>query len=114
MMNKLEAIARNVVGNRRRDPRRREVYDTVVRNDVGREVFRGRTTDISRGGARLSGFPVDLGVSDNQQVVVEFLVVPKDVSKVARRVRVPAHVCRVHEEEDRYILAVRFDKPLKE
>ena len=111
-MSKLEALTRRVVGNRRRHPRRRQSYDTIVRDEHYQEIFHGRTLDISKSGAKLSGFPDGNGVRRGQQIRVEFLVVPKDMAKVAQRVPVSAQIIRVEEKEDDFILAVRFDRML--
>jgi hypothetical protein len=87
-------------------------YDTIVCDEIGREVFRGFTTDLSRSGARIAGFPAGLGISEGQQVRVEFLLLPKDCTKVANRAPVTGRVVRVEETADRSTVAVAFHRPL--
>jgi len=113
MLRKLKGVARRLVGNRRQRPRKHFVYDTVLRDEKTHVVFRGKTTDLSRSGARLTGFPDAKGLVLDQAVHVEFLLLPKDVTKVAKRPSVNARVWRVEEFEDRYIVAIRFDRELE-
>jgi hypothetical protein len=112
MLQKLEAISRHVVGNRRRHPRRRSRYTVVVRDTLGREIFRGRTINLSRSGVKLSGFFAGLGISQGQQVRVEFLVLPKDSCQISRRYPVKGVVSRIHETPDDTLVAVTFNEPL--
>ena len=108
----LEALARHLSSNRRRAHRQRRKYDTIIRDESWREVFRGRTVDVSQTGAKLAGFPARTGVHEGQNVTLEFLLVPKNVDQIARRVPVHSEVVRVEERADDYIVAVRFDKAL--
>jgi len=108
----LEAIARLFTRNRREHTRHRRKYDTIVRDEGWREVFRGKTLDISCGGARISGFPAATGVHGGQKVTLEFLLVPKDVAQVAERAPVASRIIRVDEREDAFVLAVKFDESL--
>jgi len=109
---KIASLTRHVVGNRRRHRRQHHKYDTIVRDEVWREVFRGSTVDLSISGAKLSGFPAHTGVFEGQNVTIEFLLVPKEIDKVAQRVPMPAHVCRVVEKDDEYVIGVMFDRQL--
>lgn len=108
----LDTLTRHLAGNRRRYRRQRRKYDTVIRDQAWREVFRGWTVDVSTTGAKLAGFPAHVGVVEGQDVTLEFLLVPKNVDQIARRVPVPSQVVRVEERGDDYIIAVRFDKAL--
>jgi len=112
MLGKIEALSRHVVGNRRREPRRRIRYTAIVRDTIGREIFRGRTVNLSRRGVRLSGFVSGLGIADGQNVRVDFLVLPKDYSETARRHPVKGIVRRLEDAADDSALVVVFDKPL--
>jgi hypothetical protein len=111
MLEKLSSLTRHVSNNRRLNRRRHVVYDTHVRDEAGREVFRGKTVNISGTGAKISGFPTSTDFFRGQAVLVEFLVLPKDSSEAARRRPVGARIVRIEEKEDDYLLAVRFDKP---
>ena len=109
----LETLTRLLTwDNRRRHQRQRRTYDTIIRNEGLVEVFHGKTLDISRGGAKVMGWPKNKGVREGQRVTVEFLLVPKDVTVVAQRAPVPARVVRVHEREDEFVVAVQFEKTL--
>jgi len=108
----LEALTRHLSSNRRRARRQRRKYDTIIRDEAWREVFRGRTVDVSQTGAKLVGFPARTGVHEGQHITLEFLLVPKNVDQIARRVPVHSEVVRVEERADEYIVAVRFDKAL--
>jgi len=108
----LEALTRHLSSNRRRARRQRRKYDTIIRDESWREVFRGRTVDVSQTGTKLAGFPARTGVHEGQNVTLEFLLVPKNVDQIARRVPVHSHVVRVEEHGDEYIVAVKFDKAL--
>jgi hypothetical protein len=108
----LKALTRLFTDNRRRHQRLRRKYDTLVRDEGWREVFHGKTLDISRGGARIMGFPKGRGVLDGQKVTIEFLIIPKDITQVAQRAPVPGRVVRVMEREDEFLLAVKFDESL--
>ena len=109
----LDTLTRRLAGNRRRHRRQRRKYDTVVRDEAWREVFRGWTVDVSPTGAKLAGFPAQVGVLEGQDVTLEFLLVPKNVDQIARRVPVPSHVVRVEEQGDNYTIAVMFNKVLE-
>lgn len=108
----LDTLTRHLAGNRRHHHRQRRKYDTVVRDEAWREVFRGWTVDVSPTGAKLAGFPAHTGVLEGQDVTLEFLLVPKNIDQIARRVPVPSHVVRVEERGDDYIVAVMFNKAL--
>jgi len=110
----LGGLTRHVVGDRRRQRRQRIRYDTVVRDESGHEVFRGHTVDMSRTGSKLRGFPARTGVFEGQNVTVEFLLIPKDVAKVAQRVPVAAYIVRVQEKADEYVLGIAFKRPMPE
>lgn len=112
MTSKIASLTRHVVGNRRRHRRLHHKYDTIVRDEISREVFHGSTVDLSVSGAKLSGFPAHTGVFEGQNVTVEFLLVPKEIDKVAKRVPIPAHVCRVEEKADEYVIGVMFNQQL--
>jgi len=108
----LETLSRLFTNNRRRHRRQRRRYDTLVRDEGWREVFHGKTLDVSRGGARLSGFPKATGVFESQAVTVEFLLIPKDVTVVAQRATVHGRVVRVQERRGETLVGIRFDTTL--
>ncbi len=108
----LETLTRLFTNNRRRHSRLRRKYDTIVRDDGWREVFNGKTLDVSRGGAKVMGFPKGTGVHRDQEVTVEFLLIPKDVTVVAQRAPVRGRVIRVDEREDEFVLAIKFASTL--
>ena len=111
-MSAIETLARLVLGNRRRFARKPLVYETVLMDNQRQILFRGKTTDISRGGARVTGLPVGTGVAPTQIVRVEFLVVPKKLSQRTIRAAADAMVWRVEEHEDHYIVALKFTRIL--
>ncbi len=108
----LKTLTRRLSGNRRQAHRQRRRYDTIIRDEAWREVFRGQTVDVSPMGAKLAGFPAKTGVHEGQDVTLEFLLVPKNVDQIARRVPIQSQVVRVEEHEDDYIVAVKFEKAL--
>ena len=110
----LESLSNLFSDNRRLHRRQRRKYDTVVRDEGWREVFHGKTLDVSRGGAQLSGFPKATGVFEGQVVTVEFLLVPRDVTIVAQRAPVHGRVVRVQERYGETLLGVKFDRSLPE
>ncbi len=105
-------MAGRLLGNRRQYKRLRQKYDTLVRDSMGDIVFRGKTIDISRGGAQIAGLPVLLGVEAGQKVRVEFLVMPKDLQKTSKRFGAAAIIWRVDEKEDSFTIAVKFEQEL--
>ena len=111
-MNVIQTLARLVRRNRRRFDRKPLVYETVLMDDQRQILFRGKTTDISRGGARVTGLPVGTGVVPTQIVRVEFLVVPKKLSQKAIRAATDALVRRLEEHEDHYVVALKFTRIL--
>ena len=111
MMDKLESLVRRVIGSRRRARRRRQRFDTIIRNETSHEVFRGKTLNVSKGGAQISGFSTDPGLMYGQKVVVEFLIMPADLSRTAQRIPIRAYVCRIEEDEEQSLVAVRFEQP---
>jgi hypothetical protein len=111
-MGTIEALRRSLMDNRRHRPRRRFVYETVLYDDCENVLFRGKTSNLSLSGARLVGLPVGVGVTLGQAVRVEFLVLPKDLEDMPRRIAVRAHIWRVEEEEDSYTLGLKFVEEL--
>jgi len=112
MMEKLQSLSRHMVGNRRRHRRRPLKYDTIVRDDIGRQIFRGYTTNLSQSGVKISGFVSGLGIAKGQHVRVEFLLLPRDCSRAASRAPVRGRVCRVDETDDAFTVAITFEVPL--
>jgi hypothetical protein len=113
-MSKIDALTRQLVGNRRAHPRKRFVYDVTVRNEAGERIFRGKTINLSRAGAHLEGFPSGEGPSVGQDVLVEFLVVPKDSSLTSKIATRTARIWRIDGGEGAFSLAVKFDHELPE
>jgi hypothetical protein len=111
-MSKLEVLTRRVVGNRRRNDRKRRVLDVTIRDAANHVLFHGKTINVSRTGARMTGLPATVGVTLGQRVCVEFLVLPKDEARLARRVAVTAVIWRIEEMPDEYNLAVKFDREM--
>jgi len=112
MTTNISALTRHVVNNRRLNHRRHKVHDIVMRDENGREVFRGKTVNISGTGAKISGFPTNTDFARGQAVRVEFLVLPKDCTQSAKRKPISARIVRVEERPDDFIIAVHFDTPL--
>jgi len=111
VLNRLESLTRHVVNDRRRHRRRRHTYDTLVRGTEDQTVvFRGRTINLSRSGTKVAGLPVSVGPTLGQAVRVEFLLIPKDYSKVERRAIITGRIWRIEEREDGMTLAVKFDR----
>ena len=107
-----ETLSQLFTNNRRQHRRQRRKYDTVVRDEGWREVFHGKTLDVSRGGAKLRGFPKSKGVFEGQRVTVEFLLVPKDITIVAQRAPVKGRVVRAQEQDGATLLGIKFDRSL--
>jgi len=113
MLNKLEALTRHLVGDRRRHRRRRHTYDVVIRQDERSPVlFRGRTINVSRSGVKMRGLPVGRGPEMGRVVRVELLLIPKNLNETEQRAILTGRVFRVEEKEDDYLVAVKFDRPL--
>ena len=112
MLEKIESLSRHMMGNRRRHRRRPIKYDTILRDEAGRKIFRGKTTNLSQSGAKISGFVCSLGIAEGQQVRVCFLVLPKDCARPAAVAPVRACVTRYEETPDTSVVAVMFDDPL--
>jgi len=113
-MSKIDALTRQLVGNRRTRRRKRFVYDVTVRNETGERIFRGKTVNLSRAGARLEGFPGGKGPSVGQDVLIEFLVIPKDASRTSQVVTRPARIWRLDGGEGAFSLAVKFNREFPE
>jgi len=113
-MSKIEALTRRLAGNRRAHPRKRFVYNVAVRDELGERIFRGKTVNLSRAGARLEGFPDGDGPSAGQDVLVEFLVTPKDLSLTPKIVTRAARIWRMDGGEGAFSLAVKFDREFAE
>jgi hypothetical protein len=110
----LEGLLRQVVSNRRRHRRRRLVYETDLKNDRNQIIFRGKTIDISRSGARLVGLPVSAGAQEGDSVLVEITVPPQEVTGPMQRLYLSARIVRIDETVDSYSIGVIFDKELSE
>jgi hypothetical protein len=113
-MSKIEAVTRRIVGNRRTHRRKRFIYTTTVRNERGQVIFKGKTINLSRAGARLAGFPNGTGPVKGQTVQVEFLVIPKDASRISRVAVKPARIWRIDDREGAFSLAVKFEREFPE
>jgi hypothetical protein len=111
-MTRLKALSRHVVGNRRRHRRIRHAYDTTLLGETNKALFRGKTINLSRSGAKIAGLPVGVGVVLGQWVRVEFLILPKDPAQVVKRMTVCGHVWRIEELLDQFNVAVRFTRSL--
>jgi len=114
MSQMLELLSRRLFTDRRLHRRHRHKYDAVIENSQGGTVFRGRVTDLSRGGAKIYGLPVGTGVEENQKVRVGFLLLPDDPGEAAQQATFPAWVCRIEEDEKGVTVAVKFELPLKD
>jgi hypothetical protein len=112
MLEKLENLARHLVDDRRSHRRKRQKYNAVIRNENEQVVFRGQAKDLSRGGAKLDGFPVKGGVCEGQRVLACFLLFPTNPDEQAQWATFPAWVCRVEETENDFHVAVKFETPL--
>jgi hypothetical protein len=113
-MTKLDALTREIIGNRRIRRRKRFVYDVILRDEGGERIFRGKTVNLSCSGARLTGFPCSTGPEEGQAVQVEFLVVPKNLTQVSRVAIMPAQIWRIDDKEGAFTLAIKFDRELPE
>jgi c-di-GMP-binding flagellar brake protein YcgR len=109
LFEKIGALSRHVVNDRRVERRLRRDFDITVLDDCHHEVFRGRSLDISSTGVRIRGFPIGTGIRGDQAVTVEFLIVPKELDQTSRRVPVPARVVRLDEKGDDFVVAIRFN-----
>ena len=109
-MNALQSLARRIVGNRRRHKRNPLVYKTTLMDELNQPLFQGKSLDVSRSGARLTGLPVGAGPTVNALVRVDFLVIPRDASKRAFKASVGGYICRVEDKNDDLIVAVKFNK----
>jgi len=112
MLEKLENLTRRLLDNRRRHRRKRRNYNAVLRDEKEEVVFRGQAKDLSRGGAKLDGFPVKGGVCEGQRVLACFLLFPTNPDEQAQWATFPAWVCRVEETENDFQVAVKFETPL--
>jgi len=112
MLEKLENLARHLVDDRRRHRRKRRKYNAVIRDKSEQIVFRGQAKDLSRGGAKLDGLPVEGGVCEGQRVLACFLLFPADADEKAQWATFPAWVCRIEETETDFHVAVKFETPL--
>jgi hypothetical protein len=110
----LDGLLRQMVSNRRRHRRRHIVYEIDLKNDHNQMIFRGKTSDISRSGAKLVGLPMTAGAQDDQSVLVEITVPPQEVTGPMQRLYLTARIIRIDETEDSYTVAVLFDKELSE
>jgi hypothetical protein len=108
----LEGLLRQVVSNRRRHRRRRIVYETDLKNDRNQVIFRGKTVDISRSGARLVGLPINTGAQEGQVVLAEITVPPQELTGPIQRLCLKVRILRIDETDDSYAIAIIFDKEL--
>jgi len=113
MSQMLESLSRRLFMDRRLHRRHRHKYDTVIEDSQEQILFRGRVTDLSRGGAKIYGLPVGTGLQRNQKVRVGFLLLPDDPEEAAQRATFPAWVCRIEEDKKGFTVAVKFELPLK-
>ena len=110
----LKALTHRLMRNRRRHPRHPHAYQVLLYSDRGRIVFRGKTGDVSRSGARILGYPVGTGVYEQQEVRISFLLIPKDADRPAKRAAVYARIRRVSDNGAAVALGVQFLEPLAE
>lgn len=95
LTDRLEALSRRFLGNRRRHQRQRQDYDTLVTNEKEEIVLRGRARDISQSGTRIRGLEVGPGLELGQRVCIEFLLLPKSLDALAEKAKIWGHVCRI-------------------
>jgi hypothetical protein len=110
--NLLTMLRRHLSANRRRHRRKCRKYDMAITAADGRTVFRGRSLDLSKGGARVAGLPHNTGVVVGQAVRVEFTIVPGDCGENLHWLRLPGRISRFEERNGEFIVAVQFEDPL--
>jgi hypothetical protein len=111
---KLESIVRRLVDNRRTHARVRRPYHVVIYDDRRHEVFRGKVSDLSRGGAAVTGMPSGQGILYGQHVRMELLLLPEDLKKVSETASILGWVCRMEERPEGMRIAVKFEHYLQE
>jgi len=107
--NLLTVLRRHLSANRRRYRRKHRNYDILITTEEGRTVFRGRSLDLSKGGARVAGLPHDTGVVVGQVVRVEFTIATGDHGESLHWLRLPGRICRFEERNGEFIVAVQFE-----
>jgi len=110
--NLLTRLRRYLSANRRRHSRKRRKYDIAITTADGHTVFRGRSLDLSKGGAQVAGLPHNTGVVVGQAVRVEFTIVPGDCGENLHWLRLPGRISRFEERNGEFIVAVQFEDPL--
>ena len=105
----IDNLLRHVVNNRRRHSRKHRVYDVVIRSEKNMVLFRGKTVNISQSGARLEGLPTDMGVLEDQRVLIEIVVPPRGGAITVRRVTALARIVRIDETPDTFCVGIRFE-----
>ena len=107
--NLLTMLRRHLSANHRRHPRKCRKYDTAITTADGRTVFRGRSLDLSKGGARVAGLPHNTGVVVGQAVRVEFTIGTGDHGESLHWLRLSGRICRFEERNGEFIVAVQFE-----
>lgn len=107
--NLLTVLRRHLSANRRRHRRRHRHYDVEITTGDGRTVFRGRSLDLSKGGAQVTGLPHNTGVVVGQAVRVEFTISTGDRGESLHWLRLPGRICRFEERNGEFIVAVQFE-----
>jgi hypothetical protein len=105
-------LLRHVVDNRRRHRRNHRVFDVIIRDERNQILFRGKTRDVSKSGAKLAGLPVHTGLCEGQLVVVDIQIPPKVAGEGIQHLVMAARVMRVDETNESYTAGVRFDREL--
>jgi hypothetical protein len=110
----LDNLVRHLVNNRRSHRRRHFSYEATAYDESGPVLFRGKTRDLSRSGAQLTGLPLNTGIHEGQQIILEFFIPPRKVGGPVDRLRLSARIMWMDEGEDSFRLGVRFDRELAE
>jgi hypothetical protein len=111
-MNLAETLLWKAAGNRRHHDRKRWVHSVTLLDKNQKVVFRGKTINLSRTGAKLAGFPAKEGLVLDQKVHARFALVPKDRLQPMKSVGMDAAICRVEQHEDDFAVAIKFVQPL--
>jgi hypothetical protein len=107
-MLELKSIFRRFMENRRRHPRMRRSYPVQLLDALGKEVFRGKSLDVSRGGIHVRGSRLGEGVTYGQRAQVRILA-SSGGAKTAEPVSAWGRVCRLEERGDCLDVAMEFE-----
>jgi len=93
---------------RRKSPRKTPDYEAALFTLAGEPLLRGRTIDISMGGAKVGGSPCGIPVAKGDRVRLEIIIGRGGRQEDLCLLQVPSCISRVESSSCGLVVAVQF------